>query len=155
MSISERPTVSYQDSVRFVFGEEFSRNIPCMGCGRVGGQWDRVAGRVLCPDCVESLAQGEGHPLVARTEQSCCAACDQKRTVAYVTYPLDTEKALQMDLCHEHVRALLGRRLGPKAFRQLCERLLEKGMRVEQIFLLHDEFYDAFGRALQPIKESE
>jgi hypothetical protein len=60
-----------------------------------------------------------------------------------------------MDLCPEHVRALLGRRLSTSAFEQLRRRLRTLDLGVEQIFLLHDAFYDERGRALQPALEPD
>jgi hypothetical protein len=51
------------------------------------------------------------------------------------------------------LRSLVGRRLEPTAFRQLSRRLSSLGITSEEIFLLHDAFYDRQGRALQPALE--
>jgi hypothetical protein len=48
---------------------------------------------------------------------------------------------------------MIARRLGPHAFEQLRRQLYGVGLEVAQIFLLHDAFYDAHGRALQPALE--
>ena len=72
-----------------------------------------------------------------------------------LTFPLQSTTPVEMDLCPEHLRALLGRRLGPYAFHQIRRRLHLLGLGVELIFLLHEAFYDEQGRALQPALESE
>jgi hypothetical protein len=53
-------------------------------------------------------------------------------------------------LCAEHLRALVGRRLGPHAFEQIRRQLTRLDLNVTDIFLLHEAFYDEHGRALQP-----
>jgi hypothetical protein len=101
------------------------------------------------------LAAGEGPPLVAQTVKSRCAVCNRVGTVPYLTYPLHLPGAVEVDLCPEHFRALLGRRLGPYAFHQLRRQLHTLGLCVQQIFLLHEVFYDSQGRALQPVVEAD
>jgi hypothetical protein len=68
--------------------------------------------------------------------------------------PLNSRRPVEIDLCAEHIRALAGRRLGPHAFEQLRQQLYSLGLEVAQIFLLHEAFYDANGRALQPAVET-
>ena len=67
---------------------------------------------------------------------------------------LNSRRPVEIDLCAEHIRALAGRRLGPHAFEQLRQQLYSLGLEVAQIFLLHEAFYDAHGRALQPALEA-
>jgi hypothetical protein len=110
-----------------------------------------LAGSPLCPDCQESLALGKGEALVARAERNLCAACSRNGTVRFLTYPLHGRTPVEMDLCGEHLRALIGRRLGPAVFWELCRKLAELGLRREQVFLLHEAFYDSKGQSLQPI----
>jgi hypothetical protein len=100
------------------------------------------------------LAVGEGPPLVERTQKNRCAVCDQVGTVCFQSFPLQAASAVEMDLCPEHLRGLVGRKLGPHAFHQLRRKLLAVGVRVEDIFLLHGAFYDSQGQALQPAIES-
>ena len=114
---------------------------------------DRIVDLPFCPDCEESLAQGQGASLVIRAQKLPCAICDRLGSVPFRTAPLHGETVLEMYLCGEHFRALLGRRLGPLAFQVLQRRLDRLHLNVEQIFLLHDGFYDALGRALQPIDD--
>ena len=45
---------------------------------------------------------------------------------------------------------LIGRRLGPFAYHQLRRQLAALGLDADDVFLLHDTFYDVQGRALQP-----
>ena len=129
--------------------------VPCHRCHAAKRRWDRIAGRALCPECQESLVLGLSEPFVAKTEGNLCAACGRRGTVRYVTFPLQSSKPLEVDLCPEHLRALLGRRLGPYAFHQLRRRLHLLGLGVELVFLLHDSFYDENGKALQPAELPE
>jgi len=98
---------------------------------------------------------GLSAPLAVRTEKNQCAVCSRVGTVRYLTFPLQASTAVEIDLCAEHLRALLGRRLGPYAFHQLRRRLHVLGLGVELIFLLHDAFYDDYGHALQPAAEPD
>jgi hypothetical protein len=141
------------DSLRLITRSHVCPLAPCSQCEAAGCQWDRIVGQPYCPDCEETLAMGEGPAFVARTEKHNCVICDQIGTVAFITFPLHADSPLEMDLCPEHFRALLARRLRPQAFEQLRRRLHNLGLAVEQIFLLHDVFYDSSGRALQPIVE--
>ena len=129
--------------------------VPCCRCDSAERHWDRIAGKAYCPECQEALVLGMAEPLVERTEKKCCAACGRVGTVCYLTFPLQSTAPVEMDLCPEHVRALLGRRLGPYAFHQLRRRLHSLGLGVELIFLLHEAFYDEQGRALQPAVEPD
>ncbi len=122
----------------------------CCRCGSTDGHWDQLAGKPFCPNCEESLAQGEGSPLVERTERNHCAVCNQIGTVRFLTFPLQMQTPVEIDLCSEHFRGLLGRRLGPHAYHQLRRQLRSLSLEVAQIFLLHEAFYDPQGRALQP-----
>jgi hypothetical protein len=98
---------------------------------------------------------GLADPLVERTQRQPCGACDWVGTVRFLTFPLQGAIPVEIDLCPEHLRALLGRRLSPTAFGHLRRRLQVLGLAVEQIFLLHDAFYDKQGRALQPAVEAD
>jgi len=60
-----------------------------------------------------------------------------------------------MDICGEHLRGLLARRLGPFAYHQLKHMLRTVRLEPEDIFLLHGAFYDREGRALRPACEKE
>jgi hypothetical protein len=126
---------------------------PCCRCKAGQGSWDRIAGKPYCPNCQEALAQGEAPPLVERTERRRCSICNQPGTVRYATFPLHAERAVEFDLCPEHLRNLLARRLGARVYQQFRRRLQALGLRAGQIFLLHEAFYDASGRALQPVHD--
>ena len=139
------------ESLRLVTPDTAEAAEPCCRCGAAGQAWDRLAGSAFCPDCEETLARGDGPPLVARTERRACCVCDRHGTVRYRTQPLHSAALLELDLCPEHFRALLGRSLGPFAYQQLCRQLRALRVGVEQVFLLHDAFYDPHGRALQPV----
>jgi hypothetical protein len=79
--------------------------------------------------------------------------CHHQGTVRYVTFPLHSRRPVEIELCAEHIRAMVGRRLGPHAFEQLRRQLSNLSLDASEIFLLHDAFYDAEGRALQPALE--
>jgi len=90
--------------------------------------------------------------LLRRELPSCCV-CQQSGTVPYLTYPLPETQALEIDLCPAHLRDLMGRRLSSRAFRRLRRQMNLLGVAVEQIFLLHESFYDESGAALRPLSE--
>jgi hypothetical protein len=124
--------------------------VHCCQCQEVNRRWDRIAGKAYCPNCQEQLAQGEGPPLVLRTEKKPCAVCDRAGTVSFLSFPLQAADAVEMELCPKHLRALVGRALEPAAFQQLRRKLHALGVQVEEIFLLHGAFYDADGHAFMP-----
>src|SRR4051812_6255724 len=105
------------DGVRVVTGASEGR-VSCDRCQATGCPWDRIAGRPICPDCQELLTLGEGDPLVVGLRPLNCAICDQRGTVPYCTYPLRSSAAVEIDLCPEHFRALLGRCLDTYSFRR-------------------------------------
>jgi hypothetical protein len=125
----------------------------CGRCKATGCPWDHIAGEPICPDCQESLAQGEGEPLIVRTEKNRCAVCDQQGTIHYLTYPLHAADPVEMDLCPRHFHSLLSRRLDRHAYHQLGRQLQALGLMARQVFLLHEAFYDEQGQPLQPIPE--
>jgi hypothetical protein len=143
------------ESVRITPLQPSCLPLPCSRCGSAQRPWDRIAGKVYCPECQEALILGLTAPVIEPAERNPCAACNRSGTVQYLTFPLKSSIPVEIDLCPEHIRCLLGRRLRPYAFHQLRRRLLALGLRVGRIFLLHDAFYDNLGRALQPAKEAE
>jgi hypothetical protein len=140
------------DSISLVADDHQTAHAPCCQCGATGQCWDRLAGQAYCPDCEEALIRGERAPLVTRIDPRRCCICEQEGTVCYRTLPLRSS-LLALDLCRDHFRDLLGRRLDPVAFVQLRRRLQKVGVGVEQVFLLHDAFYNKEGAALQPVVE--
>jgi hypothetical protein len=143
------------ESLRLAPSQSRPKETACCRCAIRKRNWDRIAGKAYCPECQEALVLGLAAPLSERTERKECAACGRVGTVCFLTYPLQASTPVEMDLCPEHLRALLGRRLGPYAFHQLRRRLHLLGLGVELIFLLHDAFYDGEGRALQPATEPD
>jgi hypothetical protein len=143
------------EGLRMVPGDSVSLSAPCSCCAATGQRWDRIAGTSYCPDCEEALARGDGPTLIARTEKQRCCICEHVGTIRYLTAPLDSPRVLEIDLCPDHVRALVARRLGPFAYHQLGRRLQGLQLGVEQIFLLHNAFYNSQGQALQPVGEAE
>jgi hypothetical protein len=127
--------------------------IACSRCIAGERNWDRIAGQPYCPNCQEALIVGESDPLVERAERRPCAVCGRIGILRYVTFPLNAHAPVEIDLCGEHLRALLGRRLGPFAFHQLRRQLRGLKLQAEDIFLLHSAFYDHEGRALRPAVE--
>jgi hypothetical protein len=107
----------------------------------------------MCPDCQESLVLGEGPPLIERVESRVCAVCRQVGTLRYVTYPLQSAQPIEVDLCGQHLRCLLSRRLDRSALKQMGQMLRKIGVTPKQVFLLHEAFYDEKGRPLQPVPE--
>jgi hypothetical protein len=135
--------------------DDASPLVPCSRCQAGEHYWDRISRAAFCPNCQESLALGAAPPLVLKTEAQRCTVCARRGTVSFLTFPLNSNAALELDLCGEHLRGLLGRRLGPHAFHQLKRQLRAVSVRTEDVFLLHGEFYDGQGRALRPAVEAE
>lgn len=143
------------DSLRLAPAESVFPRIPCCRCGDGSRWWDRIAGKTYCPHCLEALALGEAAPMVERTERRRCAVCHHQGTLRYLTFPLHSRRPIEMEMCAEHLRALVARRLGPHSFEQLRRQLFGLGIEVKDVFLLHEAFYDEYGRALQPAVEWE
>ena len=139
--------------LRLLTGENVAPQAACCRCRATGCPWDRIAGRPYCPDCQESLAMGEAEPLVERVEPQRCAICQQTGTLRYLTFPLHASAPLEIDLCRNHFRSLLARRLSMHAFQQLRRQLEALALTADRLFLLHEAFYEAQGRALQPVPE--
>jgi hypothetical protein len=139
------------EGVRWIEADRAALQAPCTACAAAGCPWDRLAGRALCPDCQERLALGEGPPLVAKVEKRLCMACAQAGTLRFQTFPLQSNRVLEIDLCGTHVHALLQRRLDRAAYRQLSHQLASLGVAMREVFLLHEAFYDEFGHPLQPV----
>jgi hypothetical protein len=142
------------DSLRILPKDSLPALVACCRCAQLDRPWDRIADKAYCPNCQELIAVGEAPPLIERTEKKRCAACDVLGTVTFRTFPLGKASAIEIDLCPEHLRGLLARRLGPHACHQLRRQLQALDLRVEDVFLLHGAFYDDNGRALQPAIEA-
>jgi len=138
-------------SIRIVGGSAPPTRLPCCRCSATGCHWDCLAGQPICPDCQESLLRGESDTLLLRREGRSCSVCQQSGTVPYLTYPLHETQALEIDLCPAHLRDLMARRLTCRAFRRLRRQMNLLGVAVEQVFLLHESFYDESGTALRPL----
>jgi hypothetical protein len=141
------------ESIRLLTADSLPLLLPCCRCGQARASWDRIASKAYCPNCQELLIVGEADPLVERTEKNCCAICNHQGTVCFQTFPWQTMTPLAIDLCPDHLRCLIGRRLNPQAYLQLCRKLILLGFHAEQLFLLHQAFYDGNGQALQPAIE--
>jgi hypothetical protein len=141
------------EGMRLVEGKGLSAQEPCVRCQANGCPWDRIAGKPICPDCQEALALGEAPALSERAERRRCLICQHLGTVSYLTYPLQSAVAIELDLCLWHFQALLSRRLERHALLQVSRQLHTLGLSAKQVFLLHDAFYDENGRALQPVPE--
>lgn len=128
---------------------------PCSRCSTVGRAWDRIDGSFLCPACQEAIVQGAADPLKALLRQRYCAVCHAPGVVDLATFPLNSNRALEIDLCPMHFRAFMARRLGAHAHGQLRRQLAELGIEAHEVFLLHEAFYDAQGQALLPAVDPE
>jgi hypothetical protein len=143
------------DSLRVASRESVPHAATCCRCEAANSHWDRIAGTPYCPNCQEMMIQGEGAPLVLKTEKRRCAVCDGLGTVCYMTFPLQAKAPVEIEMCPRHLRALLGRCLEPHAFHQLRRKLQSLGLKVDKIFLLHETFYDTLGKASLPAMEME
>jgi len=96
---------------------------------------------------------GQTDPLKLKPQAGHCAVCKSTRIVSFLTVPLRSPRVVEIDICPEHLEAMLGRRMTPRALQRLAEQLGELGLTNRQVFLLHESFYDPRGRALQPVPE--
>jgi hypothetical protein len=147
--------VSTMNSMRMASKDNFAVWKPCCRCGQLALGWDTIAGKPYCPSCEEGIVQGDGEPLVETTQRRRCCACSVVGTVTVQTFPLKASQPLEMDLCPNHLRGLLGRRLGTHAYWQMRRQLTGLGLDVHDVFLLHEAFYDAKGRALLPAADPD
>lgn len=138
------------EALRLVAAHPEASYEECSRCREIGAPWDRIAGCPFCPDCQESLAQGTAEPLVVQAERRPCAICGHVGAISYLTYPLGRRQPIEMDLCPNHFRALLGRRLDAHAFHRLRRQLQRLSVSPHNVFLLHEAFYNEKGQALQP-----
>jgi hypothetical protein len=141
------------ERVRLAAVEKERASMACSRCRRGGGRWDRIADEPYCPHCQEALALGEADPLILPTTANRCAVCDHVGTIRFLTFPLQSVEAVELDVCPEHVHGLVGRHLGPFAYHQLRRQLDVMRIPVNDIFLLHEAFYDLYGRALRPLTD--
>ncbi len=139
--------------IQFAPTQSVAPLVPCCRCTVADRPWDRIAGKAYCPNCQEGLARGEAAPLIERTEKNSCAVCNHLGTVCFHSFPLNAPAPVEMHLCPEHLRGLLGRRLKPHAYHQLCRQLRTLGLAADDVFLLHGGFYNEHGLALQPAVE--
>ncbi len=142
------------EGMRLVEGKGQSAEVPCVRCQAKGCPWDQIASKPICPDCQEALALGEAPALSERAEPRRCLICQHLGTVRYLTYPLRSAAAVELDLCSWHLQALLSRRLERHALLQITRQLQSLGLSAKQVFLLHDAFYDEAGHALQPVPDT-
>ena len=141
------------DSIRLTPAQSVFPKIACCRCADNTRMWDRIAGKTFCPSCMEALALGEAEPICEKVDKRRCAVCHHQGTVRYLTFPLHSRRPVEVDLCAEHLRGLVARRLGPHGFEQLRRQLYVLGLETSEVFLLHEAFYDDHGRALQPALE--
>jgi hypothetical protein len=141
------------DGLRLVGEEGFVDRPPCARCGATGCAWDRIGGAPVCPDCQAALSRGEGEAMRVPVGPGPCAVCGRSGSVALLTFPLRSAGPVEIDLCPPHFRALIRRGLDPSSYHQLGRRLRQLGLSADRVFLLHEAFYDAEGRALRPVPE--
>lgn len=141
------------NGLRLMAADSLVALVPCCRCGFAGGRWDRIADQSYCPQCQELLVLGETEPLVLPVVKHHCSICDHIGTVSFHTFPLKAPTPVEIDLCAEHLRCLIGRRLGPFAYHQLRRQLNFIGISASEVFLLHDAFYDPTGKAIQPVND--
>jgi hypothetical protein len=147
--------VSTMNSLRMAAADKIALWKPCCRCGDTALGWDSIAGKPYCPSCEEAIVQGDGEPLVEMTQRRHCCACQTLGTVTIQTFPLKSSQPVEMDLCPNHLRGLLARRLGVHAYAQIRRQLTGLGLDVHDVFLLHEAFYDAQGQALLPAGDPE
>jgi hypothetical protein len=142
------------EGLRLMAAETSASLVACSRCQATGCPWDRIAGKPICPDCQEQMILGETPPLLERVEKHACAVCQHTGTLRYLTFPLRGTRAVEIDLCSNHFQALLARRLDRYALKQFGKQLQGHGIQTQQLFLLHEAFYDDKGQPLQPVPDA-
>lgn len=142
------------EALRLLAADTSANRVACSRCQALGCPWDRIAGKPICPDCQEQIVIGEGPPLLEKVQKNSCAICQHCGTLCYLTYPLRATRPVEIDLCAAHVQALISRRLDRHALKQFGRQLQVHGIQAQQLFLLHEAFYDEKGRPLQPVHDS-
>src|SRR5262249_34467822 len=113
--------------------EQATNLLPCCRCALGERHWDRIASKPFCPNCQEMLVMGESDPLIERAETRRCLVCGRIGTLRYLTFPQHARTPVEMDICGEHLRCLLARRLGPFAFHQIRRQLRKLRLQPEDI----------------------
>jgi hypothetical protein len=91
---------------------------------------------------MHALLQLLAQRAILRGVPQLCMACGTLQPETFHTNVTDYETSL----CKEHLVALINRDLDPKAFRRLAKDAGDP----ERVHLLHSDFYNKRGRALQP-----
>ena len=121
-------------------------------------------GMIGCGDVAE-VKSGPGFYKARNSELR--AVMRRNGDLAHHTSPNVDVAAIQLDdlamECDDSLQYLLAflmlrvcvilRRLNARAFQNLRGQLQDLGLKAEQVFLLHEAFYDRHGRALQPARE--
>jgi hypothetical protein len=141
------------ERLRVLAGTKMPGMAECSRCATGHRHWDRVGGKPICPNCQEAMIQGEAAPLIERAEPRRCVVCGKIGTIRFLTYPINAAQPIELDICGEHLQALVGRRLGPFAYHQLRRQLRNVQLHPEDVFLLHSAFYNLEGKALRPAVE--
>ncbi len=94
------------DSIRIRPPDAVPVGALCCRCAGQAPGWDRIAGKPYCPDCQESVIVGDAPPIIERTERHRCTVCASEGTVRFLTFPLHSSEAIELDLCPEHLRGL-------------------------------------------------
>ncbi len=129
-----------------------TRVTPCERCENETNLWDRLAGHVLCPECIEQMMIGIAPPIREPVTDVRCAIC-AALGVTFETNLHRSRIAVHVPLCGDHLRDLAARRLDPPSFSVLYARLKNLSINRQKIFLLHDAFYDERGKALNPVDD--
>ena len=112
------------ESIRLASADSIFPKIPCCRCGDQSRWWDRIAGKTYCPNCLEGAGRwGKAiRWLRAPTADAARFAIISARCATSPSRS-HSRRPVEMELCSEHVRALVARRLGPHAFEQLRRQL--------------------------------
>ena len=103
----ERRQGNGMECVRLAPAESVFPKLPCCRCHDPARLWDRVGGKTFCPGCLEAIIAGDADPLSVRADRRRCAVCHHAATLRYLTFPLQSRRPVELDLCGEHLRCLL------------------------------------------------
>ncbi len=91
------------ECVRLAPAESVFPKLPCCRCADRARFWDRIGGKTYCPGCVEAVIAGDAMPIAERADRRRCAICHHPATLRYLTFPLQSRRPVELDLCGEHL----------------------------------------------------
>ena len=118
------------ESLRLAPADSIFPKIPCSRCADHSRGGTGSSAKPIARTASKRWRGERRSPLWKKPIAGVVAICHHLGTVRYVTFPLHSRRPVEMELCSEHLRALIVRRLGPHGFEQLRRQLHNLGIEV-------------------------